>query len=126
MGHNAWVRPDIEHAQDVPLVGEAMSILRFSLWAEPLFVFNLLFLFYQVFFFFFYLVSLLFSKVKNGVMGLSFDFLVFYLISLRLESKFQKNKLTNFNLGLLRFEYRGTFFLSRAFFGFVALASCIG
>ena len=48
-----WVTPPIEHAQDVPLVGEARSILLSSLWAESLFVFNLLINFHQVFFSFF-------------------------------------------------------------------------
>ena len=47
-----WVRPAIEHAQDVPLVGEARSVGLFlwSLCAESLFVVNLLFRFYYYFF----------------------------------------------------------------------------
>ena len=47
-------------------------------------------------------------------MGLSFDFLGFVYITIKLESGFQNNNLSSFNLGLSLFGYRGNFFLNHA------------
>ena len=91
-----WVRPAIQHAQEVPLVSEASSILLSSLWAESLFVFHLLFHFFRCFSIF-YFGCVLHSKVELIVLDLFFDFLVCYLFSMRLESEFQKNSLSSFN-----------------------------
>ena len=45
--------------------------------------------------------------------SLSFNFLVFFLVLLKLESGFQKNKLSSFNLCLIRFGHCGIFLLSQ-------------
>ena len=64
-------------------------------------------------FYLFCLGCALFSKIKSFVLGLSFDFLVFCDFVFRLESIFQKNNLSSYNLVLFQFGYRG-FFLSHA------------
>ena len=69
----------IEHAQDVPLVGGARSILLSSHWAESLFVFNLLFQFYQVVFLFCF-GCVFFSKVESFVWACVSTFLAFHLV----------------------------------------------
>ena len=73
-------------------------------------MFNLLFHFIRCFSLFCFGCAL-FSKVKYGVLGFSFDFLVFHLASINFESGFQKKNLSSFNLGLVRFGYCGAFFL---------------
>ena len=84
-----------------------------SLWAESLIVLNLLFSIYQVFFCF--LSSLCpFLRNRKLCFGFFFRLLVFILFSIKLESGFQKNNLFCFNLGLIRFAYRGAFFLIHA------------
>ena len=96
-----WVRPAKQHAQDVPLVGEARCGFYFSpLSAESLYTFNLLLQFHYVFFFFFLRVFLyfgcfFFSKEESFVLGLSFAFFVFYLVSVNFESGFQKNNFSS-------------------------------
>ena len=52
-----------------------------------------------------------FSKLESLVLGLSLLFFVF-LTLINFEGGFQKNNLSSFNLALIRFGYRGTFFLS--------------
>ena len=63
---------------------------------------------------FFVLDVSFFSKIEYLGSGLSFDFFVFYLVVVKLESGFQKNNLSSFNLVLIWFGYRGIFFLSHA------------
>ena len=102
-------------SSDVVLTGgEARSglyfyglLCRVSLYIQPCVTFSFL-----VFLLFFGCV--LFSKIESFVLGLSFDFLLFYLVLMKLECGFQKDTLFSFNLGLIRFGYRGTFFLSHA------------
>ena len=50
-----------------------------------------------------------FSSVDYCVLSSSFDIFVFHLVSIKNERCFQKNKSSSFNLGLIRFGYRGTF-----------------
>ena len=88
-------------SSDVVLVGEAKSglyfhglLCRVSLYVQPFVTFS-----FRVFLCF--------------VLGLSFDFFVFYLVLKKLDGGFQKKILkSGFNLGLIRFGYRGTFFLN--------------
>ena len=55
-----------------------------------------------------------FSKKGSFGLDLSFEFFVFYLIVVKLESGLQKNNLSSFNLVLIWFYYRGFFFLSHS------------
>ena len=77
-----------------------------SLWTESPFVFNLLFQLFRCF-------SLIcfgfvfFSKVDHYVF---FYFIVFLLVSVKLESWLQRKNLSSFNLGLIWFGYCGAFF----------------
>ena len=50
-----------------------------------------------------------FSKVEYCVLDFSFNLFAFHLISIKLESGFRKNDLSSFKLGLIWFEYRGSF-----------------
>ena len=68
-----------------------VSLYRVSFSVQPLVSILLLV------FIFFVLVVLL-SKIESFGWGLSFDFPVFYMIVVKLESGFQNNKLSSFNL----------------------------
>ena len=102
-------------SRDVVLVGgEARSELYFygllcrvSLYIQPFVTFS-----FRVFLFFFWLCPFL----KNRIICFRFvfRFLLFYSVLMKLECGFQKDTLSSFNLGLIRFGYRGTFFLSHA------------
>ena len=94
-------------------LGLKWGIISCSLFCRVLFMLNLLCLFYYWFFPFFF-GCVLFSKIKLFGLGLSFDFFVFYLFVVRLESSLQKNKLSSFKLVFIRFGYRGFYFLSHA------------
>ena len=109
-----WVRPAIEHAQDVfwlvrPGVGYNFALF----FVGSCFVFNLLCIFYYWFFPFCF-GCVLFSKIKSFGLGLFFNFFVFYSFVFRLESSLQKNKLSSSKLVLIRFGYRGFSFLNHA------------
>ena len=84
-----------------------------SLWAESLIVLNLLFSVYQVFLCF---LSWLcpFLRSRKLCFGFFFRLLVFILVSIKLESGFQKTFFFCFNRGLIQFAYRGAFFLIHA------------
>ena len=72
-----------------------------------------MFHFYYLFFSFLFWLRP-FLKKEYFALGLSFDFFVFYLVAVRLESDFQKNNLSSFNLVLIWFGYRGFFLISHA------------
>ena len=74
---------------------------------------NPLFRFYYSFFSFSFWLCLL-LKIESFGVGLIFDFFVFYLIVVKLESGLQTNNLRSFNLVLIWFGYPGFFFLSHA------------
>ena len=75
-----WVRSAIEHAQDVPLVGETRSgVYFYGLFVQSLFICST---FCYIFITCFSLVSfgcVLFSKKESFGMGLSSYFFVLYL-----------------------------------------------
>ena len=97
------------------LVGEASIGLKkfWSLCAESLDMFNFFYHFYYVFSLLCF-GCVLFSKLELFVLGLSFDFFVFSHFQKKIEGGFRKKILSSFNLDLIRFGYRGTFFLSHA------------
>ena len=110
-----WVRPAIEHAQDVPLVGEARSGVFFNgVFVQSLFLCSTFCFIFITCFSLFCFRCVLFSKKKSFGMVLSFEFFVCYLIVVKLVSGFQKNSLSSFNLVLTWFGNRGFFFLSHA------------
>ena len=88
-----WVRPAIEHAQDV--LSGGLGLEWSMLFSEASrFVFNLSCLFLTDFFLFGF-GCFLFSKIKSFVLGSSFDFFyVFFSFVFRLESSLQKNNLS--------------------------------
>ena len=99
-----------------------------SLCAESLYKINFFLLFHYVFFSFLFRLCP-FLKSRSFVLGLSFDFFVFYSGLIKLESGFQKNNLSGFN----RVWVRWFFFISHAISlwycdvcGFVTLVSCVG
>ena len=97
-------------SSDVVLVCDARVGYNFTVWVQSFFMFNFLFCFIRCLFaFLFWLCP--FLIVSCCVLGFSFDLFVFRLVSIKLEKRFQKKKRkkSRFNLGLFRFEYRGTF-----------------
>ena len=112
-----WVRPAIEHAQDVLSggLGQEWSINSSSLFfLEGLVCVQLFVPFLILVFSFFVLVVSFSQKFKSFVLGLSFDFFVFCSFVFRLESSLQKNNLSSSKLVLIRLGYRGFSFLSHA------------
>ena len=111
-----WVRPAIEHAQDVLSGGLGqeweykfmLSFLEGPVCVQPFMPFLLL-----VFSFFVLVVSFS-SKTKSFVLGLSSDFSVFCSLVFRLESSLQKKNLSSSKLVLIQFGYRGVSFFSHA------------
>ena len=93
-----WVRPTIEHAQASGWRDQEWGIFLWSLCAESLFVFNILFRFSVICFSLFKFGCVLFSKTESFGLDLSLDFFVFYLIVVKIESGLQKNNLFNFIL----------------------------
>ena len=96
VGVARWVRPTIEHAQDVLSGGLGQEweydVMLFLLGV--LLCVNILFCVFSGF-------SLVVSFFKNQIvfgLGLSFDFLVSYYFFLRLGNRLQKNKLSSFKL----------------------------
>ena len=90
-----WVRPAIEHAQDV-LSGGSMISCGFS--ERSCYVITFYVGFMLVFLMFLWLCPFFKNQIVF-VMGLSFDFFVFYDFFLRLYNSLQKNKLSSFKLG---------------------------
>ena len=95
-----WVRPAIEHAQDVLPGGlgqeweyDCMRFLERSCYVTTFYVG-----FVVVFLMFCWLCPFFKNQIVCG-MGLSFDFFVFYYFFLRLYNSLQKNKLSSFKLG---------------------------
>ena len=68
---------------------------------------------FLVFLLFLWLCSFLENQIVFGL-GLSCDFLVFYSFFFRLGNSLQKNKLSSFQAGLIRFGYHMCSFLSHA------------
>ena len=80
-----WVRPAIEHAQDVPLVIEARSgVYFYGLLVQSLFLCSTFCFNFVICFSLFCFVCVLFSKKESFGVGLSFDFFVFYLIVVKI------------------------------------------
>ena len=83
-----------------------MGYILWFLCAESLYSFNLLLHFDNVFFSFLFWLCHFFKNRIFFWVCLSI-FFVFYLNLIKLESGFQKIYLFSFNLGLMRFGYRG-------------------
>ena len=125
-----WVRPAIEHAHEIPLVGEARSGLYFcGLFVQSLFICSTFCFIFNTCFSLFCFGCVFFSKMESFGLGLSFDIFVFNLVSVKFKNGFQKNILSSFNLVLIWFGYRGIFFLSPAISLWlceVGIVSCVG
>ena len=106
-----WVRPAIEHAQDVPLVGEARNgVYFYGLFVQSPFLCSTFCFVFITCFSLFYFGCVLFSKIEPFGFVLSFDFFTFYSVVVRLESGLQRIVYPV----LIWFGYRGLFFLSHA------------
>ena len=115
MGVAWWVRPAIEHAQDILFgrLGQEWSINHAFFFGGSLLCST-----FRAFLFLFFLFCLgfvIFSKIKSFVLGLFFDFLVFCSFVFRFKSSLQKNDLSSSKLVLIQFGYRGFSFLGHAF-----------
>ena len=76
-----WVRPAIEHAQDVRLFGEARSGLYcYGLFVQSLFICSIFCLILNTCFSLFCFGCVLFSKIEYFGLGFCFDFFVFYFV----------------------------------------------
>ena len=109
-----WVRPAIEHAQDVLFWWVRPEVGCRALFLEGPVLVQLFVLFFITCVFFCFLNYVFFSKIKLFVLGLSFDFLVFCSFVFKLKSSLQKNNLSSSKLLLIQFGYRGFSFLSHA------------
>ena len=88
-----WVRPAIEHAQDVLSGGLGQE------WEyDFIFVLTLYGGFFWVFLYYSWLCPFSKNQIIFGL-GLSFDFFVFYYFFRGLYNSLQKNKLSSFKLG---------------------------
>ena len=94
-----WVRPAIEHAQDVLPGGLGQEWEYDCGFCErSCYVTTFYVGFVVVFLMFCWLCPFFKNQIVCG-MGLSFDFFVFYYFFLRLYNSLQKNKLSSFKLG---------------------------
>ena len=93
-------------SSDVVLRGETRRGYNFTVSSSRAsFCVQFFVLFYQLFFSFLFLVVFFYQKQLKCF---EFFFILFFLVvSIKLESVFQKNNLFRFNLGLILSEYRG-------------------
>ena len=101
------------------LVRPGLGYIFMVSFAESLYLFNLLFYFYYLFFSFLFLLCP-FLKIESLGLGLFFDFFVFYLVLVKLESGFQMNNLSSVILILIFFWVTWDF-LSWSCYQFVVL-----
>ena len=106
-----WVRPAIEHAQDVLFwwVRPEVTVKFCALFLEGPVLVQPFMLFFIISVFFCFLSYVFLSKIKLFVLGLSFDFLVFCSFVSILKRGLQKNNLSSSKLVLFQFGYRGFF-----------------
>ena len=96
-----WVRPGV-------------GLIFYGLFVQSPFLCSFFYSFFMICFLLICFGCVLFSKTESFCLSSSFDFFVFYLFVLRLESDLQKNYLYSFKLVLIWFGYRGFSFLSHA------------
>ena len=88
-----WVRTAIEHAQDVLSGGLGQE------WEYDCICLITFYVGFMLVFLMFLWLCPFFKNLIVFVMGLSFDFFVFYYFFLRLYKSLQKNKLSSFKQG---------------------------
>ena len=94
-----WVRPAIEHAQDVLSygLGQEWEYDFMLVFKGSCFVLTFYVILFLVFLLFLWLCPFLKNQIVFGL-GLSCDFLMFYYFFFRLGNSLQKNKLSSFKL----------------------------